>query len=172
MDYNKGKIYKIESFRGNKIYIGSTTKDYLSQRMDKHRGNYKAWKKGNDQGKLSSFMLFDEYGVENCQIVLIESCPCNSKDELRAKEAFHIKLSNDCVNKVMPNRSAREYHQENKERQNEKSRAYYAKHSDRHQCLCGGHYSSHHKKTHERAQKHISYMNKLSLNENKIIKMV
>ena len=33
--YNNGKIYKIESNLGNKIYIGSTTKDYLSQRMER-----------------------------------------------------------------------------------------------------------------------------------------
>ena len=93
MDYNNGKIYRIESLKGNKVYIGSTTKKYLSQKMDKHRSNYKAWKKGNDQGKLSLFILFDEYGVENCDIVLIETFSCLSKDELRAKEAYHIKAT-------------------------------------------------------------------------------
>ena len=158
MDYNNGKIYRIESLKGNKVYIGSTTKKYLSQRMDKHRSNYKAWKKGNDQGKLSSFILFDEYGVENCDIVLIETFSCISKDELRAKEAYHIKATNECVNKVIPQRNAKEYYQDNKDHSNEKSRVYYANHSDKHQCLCGGHYTSHHKKTHERSKRHISFI--------------
>ena len=71
MDYSNGKIYRIESSKGDKVYIGSTTKKYLSQRRDKHRCNYKDWNKGNDQGKLSLFILFDEYGVENCSIILI-----------------------------------------------------------------------------------------------------
>ena len=158
MDYNNGKIYRIESSKGDKVYIGSTTKKYLSQRMDKHRSNYKHWKKGNDQGKLSSFILFDEYGVENCSIILIETFACISKDELRAKEAYHIKASNNCVNKVMPKRTPQEYHQDNKEERNAISREYYATHSDKHQCLCGGQYTTHHQKKHEKTKKHMSYL--------------
>jgi hypothetical protein len=41
VNYGNGKIYKIESHLGDKIYIGSTTKQYLSQRMDKHRSEYR-----------------------------------------------------------------------------------------------------------------------------------
>ena len=44
--YEKGKIYKIESLRGNKIYVGSTVNDYLSNRMAKHRNYYKDFKSG------------------------------------------------------------------------------------------------------------------------------
>ena len=114
VNYQNGKIYKIESHLGNKIYIGSTTKEYLSQRMDAHRSDYKRWK--NDTFSLTnSFKLFDEYGLENCQIVLLESYPCNSKDELTAKEAHYIK-TNDCVNKIVPQRSSKEYREDNKER--------------------------------------------------------
>ena len=43
-------------------------------------------------------------------IYLIELFPCNSKDELHAREGYHIK-SNDCVNKYIPGRT-REYRQE------------------------------------------------------------
>ena len=41
VNYNNGKIYKIEPLNGEEgdIYIGSTTKEYLSQRMDS-RGSY------------------------------------------------------------------------------------------------------------------------------------
>ena len=67
MNYQNTKIYKIESHIGDKIYIGSTTKKYLSQRMDKHRYDYKEWKK-NRKSKTMSYLLFDEYGVENCFI--------------------------------------------------------------------------------------------------------
>ena len=86
MNYENGKIYKIESALGDKVYIGSTTKQYLSQRMDKHRSCYK--NKDSQKGKCTSFKLFDEYGVDNCNILLIEKFSCSSKDELVAREAF------------------------------------------------------------------------------------
>jgi hypothetical protein len=85
-----------------KVYVGSTTKQYLSQRMDKHRSDYKNWKAGNDKYyKLTSFELFDKYGVENCMIVLIEAVNANSKDELLAREKHYIKTMNS-INKLLP----------------------------------------------------------------------
>jgi hypothetical protein len=45
IDYTKTKIYKIWSHLGDKLYIGSTTKKYLSERMAYHRTDYKSWKK-------------------------------------------------------------------------------------------------------------------------------
>jgi len=105
-DYQKTKIYKIESHLGDKIYIGSTAKEYLSQRFQQHKNAYKRWKNGI-VGKYTSFELFDEYGIENCQIVLIEAYPCNSKDEKNAKEGHYIKTLN-CVNKVVVGRTREE----------------------------------------------------------------
>jgi hypothetical protein len=115
MDYQKGKIYKIESQLGDKIYIGSTTKEYLSQRMTAHRKSYTQWKRTGIKRKVYSYELFDEYGVENCQIVLLESYPCNSKDELSAKEAHYIRTLK-CVNKCVPLRTKKEYRQECKDK--------------------------------------------------------
>jgi hypothetical protein len=113
MDYQKGKIYKIESHLGDKIYVGSTTKEYLSQRMASHRSDYLKWKKGKGN-KTTSFNLFDEYGAENCQITLIELYPCQCNDELHAKEAGYIKSLN-CVNRVHLGRTPKEYREGNKE---------------------------------------------------------
>ena len=113
---SNGKIYKIEPISGGDegdIYIGSTTKQYLSQRMDKHRSGYKYWKTKGTY-KITSYNLFEKYGVDNCQIVLLESCSCNSKDELLAKEKHYIKQL-CCVNKGLPQRTqeeTREYHTE------------------------------------------------------------
>ena len=44
VNYNNSKVYKIWSHAGDKIYIGSTTKDYLSKRMTDHRSAYKLYK--------------------------------------------------------------------------------------------------------------------------------
>ena len=45
MDYSKTKIYKIWSPLGDKIYVGATTKNYLSERMTAHRHAYNICKK-------------------------------------------------------------------------------------------------------------------------------
>ena len=72
VNYDNSKIYKIWSTAGDKIYIGSTTKKYLSQRMDNHRSGYKLWK--NDKHYLTtSYHLFEEYGLDNCFIELLEA---------------------------------------------------------------------------------------------------
>jgi len=113
VNYANGKIYKIESILGDKIYIGSTTKEQLSMRMTSHRSDYKKWKNGKAK-MTTSYHLFDEYGVENCKIVLLENCPCESKDQLSAREAHYIKTLT-CVNKVVPLRTTKEYEQDNKE---------------------------------------------------------
>jgi len=63
-DYSKTKIYKIWSHSGDKIYIGSTCKNYLSERMTSHRGQYAQWKKNNTRDRISSFDLFEEYELQ------------------------------------------------------------------------------------------------------------
>jgi hypothetical protein len=114
VNYNNGKIYKIEPICEHDecdIYIGSTTKQYLSQRMDKHRSSYKSYKNGKYHN-ITSFIIFDKYGVENCDIILLESVNVNSKDELHIREAHYIKTLK-CVNKVIPLRTGVEYYKDN-----------------------------------------------------------
>lgn len=113
VNYNNGKIYKIEPISGGEdgdVYIGSTTCKYLSQRMSDHRSDYKRWKAGKRE-KVTSFNLFDKYGVKNCKIVLLELVSVQTKDELVERESFYIRTIN-CVNKVIPNRTKEEYLQD------------------------------------------------------------
>jgi hypothetical protein len=124
-NYQNGKIYKIECVNGEDrdIYIGSTAKQYLSQRMEKHRTSYKLWKEGKSS-YVSAYDLFDKFGVENCSILLIEVCPCDLKDELRAREGFHIK-NVECVNKRIENRTQKEWREDNKEIIKQKKHDYH-----------------------------------------------
>ena len=124
INYNNGKIYKIEAINGEEgdIYIGSTTKQYLSQRMTKHRENYNRWKQGKHH-KVSSYDLFEKYGISNCQIILLENCPCESKDQLHARESHHIKTLN-CINKCIPGRTRREYYEDKKDQVLERNKQY------------------------------------------------
>jgi hypothetical protein len=124
VNYNNGKIYKIEAINGEEgdIYIGSTTKELLSQRMTAHRCNYKYWLKC-EVFKISSYILFEKYGVENCRIVLIENVNATSLDELKAREAFYIK-SMLCINKNIPMRTKKEWREDNKETLKEYQKLY------------------------------------------------
>ena len=122
VNYNNSKIYKIESHLGDKVYIGSTTKEYLSQRMDAHRRGYKRWKNSN-LNFITAFIIFDEYGLENCNIILLEAFICNTKDELHAREAHYIKTIN-CVNKNIPNRTMKQYIEDNKDKLSEQVKKY------------------------------------------------
>ena len=116
VDYGKGKIYKIvvnnteDEYRP---YIGSTTKNYLSERFVRHRNYYTSYKNGKQHKIVSAFILFDKYGIENCEIVLIENYPCATKDELRARERHWFDTIDNC-NKCKPVRSEEEIQNEGK----------------------------------------------------------
>ena len=130
-DYQKGKIYKITS--GDLVYIGSTCEPTLAKRLSNHVKNYKQWK----QGKMRLTTAFNLIDTGNYEITLIELYPCGSKDELTARERFHIETT-ACVNKVIPTRTHKEYDQnpnriklkhdiyiKNKEEVNQKCKDYY-----------------------------------------------
>jgi hypothetical protein len=112
VNYSNGKIYKVWSLNGNKIYIGSTTKEYLSQRMDTHRQNYKKWK-NNKHHYITIFDIFDEYELDNCKIELLESKECKDKHELLKLEGEYIRKL-ECVNKCIAGRTKKEYYNDNR----------------------------------------------------------
>ena len=122
-DYNKGQIYKIVDVGYNKCYIGSTIQK-LSDRMAKHRTNYKAYIEGKRKFDSTAYNIFDEYGVSSCKIEWIEDYPCNSKKELEAREGTHIR-NTDCVNRCIAGRTHKQHYHDNKERIAEISRQNY-----------------------------------------------
>ena len=132
--YENGKIYKIVDVGYNKCYIGSTCES-LSQRMARHRACYNLYLKDKaKQPAMTSFSIFDEYGVENCKIELIEKYECNNKEELLKREGSHIK-ENECVNRCLAGRTKIEYskmyREENPEKVKETQRACYLKDPDK-----------------------------------------
>ena len=109
-DYNRGKIYKIWDIGYTKCYVGSTTEE-LSMRMAKHRDKYKAYTNGK-YSFTSSFGLFDEFGYENCKIEWVENFPCNSRQELTAREGYYIRNC-ECINKKVAGRTDKDRYYEN-----------------------------------------------------------
>ena len=116
-DYSQGKIYKIEptvEHDEGDIYIGSTTQKYLSQRIAKHKCKYKRLIDNKDQDQMTSFKLFEKYGLDNCKIILLETVDASNYNELAAREAYYIKTFK-CVNKCIPLRTKKEYARDRKE---------------------------------------------------------
>ena len=131
VNYNNGKIYKIIpkcEHEPHEIYVGSTTKTYLSQRYGKHVSEYKRFMVGKAY-KTMSYELFNKYGEHNCDIILLETVNCTSKEELHARENYYIRTLN-CLNKVVPLRTRNEYREQNKEHINMKQREGYTKNKD------------------------------------------
>jgi hypothetical protein len=108
--YIRGAIYKIVDSGNNKAYYGSTINTLIS-RFENHKQSYKRWKAGKLKTKTSSFVIFDEFGLDNCKIELVELFPCNSRIELLRKEGGYIK-NNECVNKLIAGRTKKEYYNE------------------------------------------------------------
>jgi len=179
VNYSQGKVYKIESMNSKNdddVYFGSTTKKYLSQRMDKHRATYKYWKeKGDKRRYYSVFELFEKYGVENCRIVLLENVNAESKDQLVSIESQYIR-NFACVNKNIPNRKKNEYYNDNKEKNYEKSKQkgkkYYEankeviseKRKEKVTCECGSICRKIDISSHKKTIKHIDFINNQNSN--------
>ncbi len=176
-DYSKGKVYKIEPISDHdegEIYVGSTAKEYLSQRMTKHRYSYGDWKNGKGR-KVMSFGLFEKFGIENCKIILLESVAANTKDELLAREAYYIQTLK-CLNKTILGRTKAEYHkqyiEEHKERRQEYMTEYRKDYNNRPEikekkseyykqklpCACGKLISKGWMHKHIHSKKHLEFL--------------
>ena len=83
--YENGKIYCIKNYIDNDTYVGHTTQA-LSKRMDAHRSACKDPKKSNAR----LYQKMNKLGIDNFYISLLQKCPCDDIEELRAKEGEWI----------------------------------------------------------------------------------
>jgi hypothetical protein len=154
-DYQLGKIYKIECNVTGKVYIGSTCEPILARRLAGHVGHYKRYLKGTYQ-YVSSFDILQN---EDYHIVLLEKYPCDTKDELLARERHwcnELECINQRKNQGMYNLLGEKeynkiYHEKNKLILN-------AKKSEKQDCICGNCYTYTNKQQHIRSAKHQQYL--------------
>lgn len=107
-NYQNGKIYVIKNTINDLVYIGSTTQtlenrwlNHMNDRLKKNQKIYRA---------------MGELGYKNFYIDPIEPYPCNSKFELWNREKHLIKeydSVNNGYNERLPNRSQKEYREDN-----------------------------------------------------------
>jgi len=127
VNYANGKIYKVVCNITGLIYVGSTTKHYLSDRLGNHTARYRQYKQKNDKKYLITSFKVLENG--DFSIILIENYPCETKDELIARERHHIEQL-DCINKRIEGRSKKEWEEANKEKLAQQKKEYYENHID------------------------------------------
>ena len=161
--YKKGAIYKVSDIAYSKCYIGSTC-EKLSARLSRHKMTYNHYLKGK-YNKNRCFELFDEFGIENCKIELIEYYPCDTKEELRRREGFHIR-NTDCVNKYIAGRTHHEHYMDNKEHCNNRSRNDHYKNREKYLEL-GKAYRANNREMLNTKSKEYHEKNKEEINERK-----
>jgi hypothetical protein len=125
VNYQLGKVYKIVG--NGLIYVGSTTRQLLCQRLAGHNRDFRRFQNGTLNGGLTSFKCLTD---KNHYIELLELFPCGSKDELHACERKWIEQL-DCVNKMIPLRTYKEYYEDNKEKLLEDKKQYYIDNKDK-----------------------------------------
>ena len=188
VNYQLGKIYKIIDNTTGKVYIGSTCRKTLAERLSHHVYEYKRYLETGDK-YISSIEVLQN---NNYEILLLEEYPCSSKDALHARERFYTH-SMECVNRYKNqgltnelgpkeyNRQRREnnhdtisareklYYVLNPEKKKEKSKTYREKHKEAikerksrtYTCPCGSCSTIDHKARHERTKKHQNYLKTL-----------
>jgi len=114
----KAYIYKLYDNTNANIYYGST-KELVSKRIAKHRAAYKRYLNGKGN-YVKSFDILKNNDYSYC---VVEEVEYENKWELLNKERYYIE-NNDCVNKVIPNRTNKEYKEDNKEIIAEKQKIY------------------------------------------------
>jgi len=167
-NYQQGKIYKLISPYTDKIYIGSTVRQYLSQRLTSHVSHHNSFINGSTNKRVSSSDLLELGDVD---IILLESYPCNSKDELEARERYWIDQNRELiVNKKTPHRGCQErnqeYYKNNKTKikqqveewtENNKN-SIAIRRNQKFDCECGGIYFYANKHQHLKTEKHQTYL--------------
>lgn len=115
--YKNGKIYQLVNDVDSKVYVGSTTST-LTKRKSEHKNDAKI------QTERRVYKHLNTVGWDNVKIVLIETYPCNSKDELNARERHWILKIKPELNKNLPCRTVKEYYTDNTEDILEKQKEY------------------------------------------------
>lgn len=124
--YENGKIYRLDCLNTGETYIGSTTRS-LTERLAEHV------RKCKQLNRITSHKVIEG---GNYRIELIELFPCETKEQLNAREGYFIR-TNKCVNKVTPGRTKEEHYKDNhehfktyRETHKDEKKAYNEKHKD------------------------------------------
>ena len=113
-----GFIYKIYDNTNGNVYYGSTIQS-VAKRVCGHRADYKRYLKG----VVNYNKAYDILKNEDYDYSVVEEVECENKYELHNRERFYIE-NNKCVNKCVPNRTIKEWVEDNKDKMKEYIKNY------------------------------------------------
>ena len=116
-----GYIYKIWSISNPEMVYYGSTQQQVCKRLNDHRRDYDRWKKTNNRRLFTSSFLIIDMG--EYEYATLESMEFEEKFELKNRERFYIE-NNTCVNIRVPNRTFKEWYEENREILSEKKKIY------------------------------------------------
>ena len=128
--YENACIYKIkhnQDYDDENIYIGSTC-DIIKRRCchktkcnneKNHKYNYPVYQYIRENGGWDEWIL-----------IKIHEYKCSSKSELEIEERKTIDMLKPKLNKIIPTRTVKEWHEDNKEVLREKRKEYYEDNKD------------------------------------------
>jgi hypothetical protein len=149
------------------IYVGSTTD--FTRRKSEHKSKCN---NPNAQGHNCKVYqtIRENGGWTNWSMILVENFPCENVNESHARERYWFEQMNANLNKYVPNRQGKEYHQDNRPNILEKMKQYNIDNKvkiNAHKntiilCNCGKFTTNRNKRRHEntfRHQKHLEIIN-------------
>ena len=87
VNYQFSKVYKVTCDVTGEFIVDTTTKKHLSQRMADHMSKFKLYK----NGKAPHNQIYDIIERGDYTVELLESKPCENKDELNQLEFTYKK---------------------------------------------------------------------------------
>lgn len=168
-------IYKVVCNKTSNVYYGSTTND-IKTRMYYHKSQYKRYKQGKRKYKdtISVILELNDYSVS-----IVEKIQYNEYKEVLNREGFYIEKF-DCVNKVKPARTRKQWREEHKQKQKEYMKDYMSKEENKQrkkkldreyynkikdkllekvECECGSIVVRNGLTRHKKTSKHFKYIN-------------
>lgn len=113
MDYSKGKIYIIKNNANDLCYVGSTCQS-IENRFCKHKSCVNTLSKNH----YPLYQAMRDLGKQSFYVELVEDYPCNSKQELNAREGHWIRqlnTYNNGYNRRIEKRTDKERYQDVKD---------------------------------------------------------
>ena len=180
MNYNKSMIYKLccKDINIKEIYIGATTNFTRRKHCHKSACN-------NENSNKYNYYVYrfirDNGNWENWSMVLVEEVSCENKNQLHKIEREYIEKLGATLNSSIPNRTGKEYKEDNKEKIKEKNKEYNEKNKEKIKewyednkeklkenrkeynklrtiCMCGTDINFARKRTHLKSKKHSNLM--------------
>jgi len=121
-----GMIYKLSCKNTLKTYYGSTAGS-IANRLCEHVHKFNRGVKHSS----SDIIAGGNYKIEEVEIV-----DYDDKNELREREKFYITNDKNCINKNIPNRTCKDWHDANPEY----NKQYYQKNKEKHQAYMKAYY--------------------------------